>query len=145
MPETFPVTGLIHHLAPEPQSPPSRSCQEKPPFPAAGCHGNPSLRIPSQRPASSLDHGHAAPRRGLQKGGGYKTRGLLRAPRERHPPVQPSTGTHGSARRDARPGQRDADGGSLPLVKKGKESGEPKILINPLLPAPAPARNLTCC
>lgn len=137
MPETFPVTGLIHHLTPELQSPPSRSCQEKPPFPAAGCHGNPSLRIPSQRPASSLDHGHAAPRRGLQTGGGCSG--------------HPGRGTHP---RSPAPAPTGAPAGTLApgsgmltpwLIKKGKESGEPEIPINPPLPPPAPARNLTCC
>lgn len=73
-----------------------------------------------------------------------KDQGLHRAPEERHPPVQPSIGTHGIASQDAHPEQQDADGSSMPLVKKSKESGEPEIPTNPPPPT-APARNLTCC
>lgn len=140
MPDTFPITGLIHHLAPEQRSPPSRSCQEKPPFPAAGCHGNPSLRIPSQHPASALDHAIHHRDRGCKQVVDKRPGG----PQERHPTTQPSTGTHGSTSQDAHPGQQDADDGSMPLVKRARSQENLKSQLSPP-PPPAPTRNLTCC
>lgn len=126
MTNSLPITGLIHHRAPEPPSPPSCSCQEKPPFPTAGCHGNPSLRIPSQRPASSLDHStHRQARAAHPRW--IKDERQHRAPQERHP----QHSTRGSPSRDAHPRQRDGNDSFVPLVKKGKESGEPEIPTNP--------------
>lgn len=46
MPNTFPITGLIHHLTPEPPSPPSCSCQGKPPFPARVAMAIPACASP---------------------------------------------------------------------------------------------------
>lgn len=56
MPETFPFTGLIHHLA-QSHGAPELLLPRKASFPTAGCHGNAELRIPFRCPASSLDQG----------------------------------------------------------------------------------------
>lgn len=119
MPDTIPITEPIHLLFPAWQSPPCRSCQEKPPFPplprvamAIPASASPPNALHLRWTTASITErdgaGAASERR-------RRERGLRRAPRERR------TARH----------RHDADSTSVPLVKKGKESGEPEIPTNP--------------